>query len=291
MSGCEGKKQSIGFSTNIQEPTPETRGMIRRQLTPPRAMEARPPEVKAPNVRIRFRGGAMKKFAIAVFCCALFAIPRAIAQTTWDLSTDLGETSNQISLNERSNQTWYLMESATRVHDPAGYLFLTQYQTPCQSTVTGDTVTGLGCWHGTEARHAGSGLKTEAAFNFTDQTLDSQVDGYPGYLPHSLLLTPTWERYVIVAWHSPITGVVDLQGNFGWRNFFMAVEVNWSLDKGNTTLKSGMVWGAQPRGSLKLSGLAIKKGEVLYFIVDDFNPEDCFSAEPVDLRVSIRQVQ
>jgi hypothetical protein len=134
-------------------------------------------------------------------------------------------------------------------------------------------------------------VKTEVAFNFTDQTLDSQVDGYPGYLPHSLLMTPTWERYVIVAWHSPITGVVDMQGNFGWRNTFMANEVNWSLDKGSTTLKSGLLWGAQPRGSLNLSGLAIHKGDVLYFIVDNFNFEDCFCALPVDLRVSIMQVQ
>jgi len=232
----------------------------------------------------------MKKFAIAFFCCALFVAARASAQTTWDLSTDLGGASNQISFNQGSNQTWYLMESATRVHDSTGYLFLTQYQAPCQSTVTGDTVTGLGCWHGTEA-HLPTSLKTEVAFNFTDQTLDSQVNGYPGYLPHSLLMTATWDRYAIVAWHSPITGVVDMQGNFGWRNFFISDAVLWSLDKGSTTLKSGMLWGPQPRGSLTLSGLAVKTGEVLYFIVDFPNSELCYCAEPVDLRVSILQVQ
>jgi hypothetical protein len=232
----------------------------------------------------------MKKYSVVVFCCTLLVAPRIFAQTTWDLSRDLGGASNQISFNEGSNQTWYLMESATRTHDPTGYLFLTQYLAPCQSAVTGDTVTGLGCWHGTEAHHVTS-LKTEIAFNFTDQTLDSQLDGYPGYLPRSLLMTPTWERYVIVAWRSPISGTVNLQGNFGWRNFFMANEVNWYLDKGSTTLKSGLLWGAQPRGNFTLSGLSIQKGEVLYFIVDDFNFEDCFCAEPVDLRATITQVQ
>jgi hypothetical protein len=232
----------------------------------------------------------MKKLSIAVFCCALLATPRIYAQTTWDLSRDLGGASNQISFNEGSNQTWYLMESATRTHDPSGYLFLTQYLAPCQSAVTGDTVTGLGCWHGTEAHHVSQGLKTEIAFNFTNQTLDAQVDGYPGYLPHSLLMTPTWERYVIVAWRSPISGTVNLQGAFGWRNFFMANEVNWSLDKGSTTLKSGLLWGAQPRGNFTLSGLSIKQGEVPYFI-DNFNFEDCFCAEPVDLRATITQVE
>jgi hypothetical protein len=232
----------------------------------------------------------MKKLAITIFCCALFASPRMYAQTTWDLSQDLGGASNEISFNEGSNQTWYLMESTTRVHDPTGYVFLTQYQATCQSAVTGDTVTGLGCWHGTEAHHVTS-LKTEVAFNFTDQTLDSQVDGYPGYLPHSLLMTATWDRYVIVAWRSPITGSVNLKGAFGWRNFFISDVVLWSLDKGNTTLKSGMLWGAQPRGDLTLSGLPVKTGEVLYFIVDFPNYESCYCAEPVDLRVAVTQAQ
>src|ERR1700690_3186564 len=102
------------------------------------------PDETAPVKNARFKGGAMKKLAITIFCCALFASPRVYAQTTWDLSQDLGGASNQISFNEGSNQTWYLMESTTRVHDPTGYVFLTQYQATCQSAVTGDTVTGLG---------------------------------------------------------------------------------------------------------------------------------------------------
>jgi hypothetical protein len=235
----------------------------------------------------------MRKLAVAIFCCALISVPRMCAQiTTWDLSQDLGGASSQISFHEGANQTWYLMESATRTHDPTGYRFLTQYLAPCQSTITGDTVTGLGCWQGTEAKKETVHQKTEAAFNFTDKTLDSQGDnGYPGYLPHSLLINPTWDRYVIVAWRSPITGVVNMKGAFGWRNFFMANEVQWSLDKGSTTLKSGTLWGAQPRGNLTLSGLTVNKGEVLYFIVDSANFEDCYCATPVDLRVSITQVR
>jgi hypothetical protein len=234
----------------------------------------------------------MGRLVIVILCCTVCAVPHTHAQTTWDLSRDLGSASSQVSFNQGSNQTWYLMESATRSHDPSQYLFLTKYLAPCQSAVTGDTVTGLGCWHGTEANYLTQHLKTEAGFNFTNQTLDfKDYEGFTGYLAHSLLITANWERFVIVAWRSPIGGVVNLKGAFGWRNEYNADNVLWYLDKGATTVKSGDLSPWQPRGSLNLSGLKVQKGEVLYFIIDDPNYEDCYCAKPVDLRVTITRVQ
>jgi hypothetical protein len=234
----------------------------------------------------------MRKLAVAIFCCALLASPRASAQTTWSLSQDLGNASNQISFNEGSNQVWYFMESDSRMHDPTLYRFLSKYLAPCVSTNTGDTVSGLGCWQGTESHIETLHLTTEVAWNFTNTTLDNQgLESFGGYLPQTMLITATWDRYAMVAWRSPITGFVTVNGIFGWRNLYKADEVDWFVDKGNQTLKSGVLWGSQPRGLAKLSRLAITQGEVLYFIVDDINFDSNYSANPVDLRLSITQVQ
>jgi len=230
------------------------------------------------------------KIGVAVLTCFLLLSPSLYAQTTWDLGKDLGQTSNQISFNEGSNQDWYLMESVSRVHDPTLYRFLTQYQAQCQSTGSGYTVNGVGCWHGTESNHAGSHLKTEIAFNFTKELQDVVQDVFAGYQPHATLITATWERFAIVAWRSPFTGTARITGEFGWRNFFKATEANWFLDKGSTTLQSGRLFGGGFKGPVNVGRMPIRQGEVLYFIVDDFNFEDCFCANPVDFRVAITQV-
>ena len=67
----------------------------------------------------------MRKLAIVIFCCAVLAVPRMSAQTTWDLSRDLVAASNQISFNQGANQVWFFMESASTAHDPMLYRFLT----------------------------------------------------------------------------------------------------------------------------------------------------------------------
>jgi hypothetical protein len=230
----------------------------------------------------------MKKIGIAFLWCALCATPSASSQTTatWDIVKDV-----QISFSQGANGVWYFMESESRVQDPSAYRLLRRYLAPCKSSATRDVVPGVGCWQGTEAHPPGCcALKTEVAFNFRDKLLDSQ-DLFPGYLPHSLLMTATWERFAIVAWQSPITGVVKVAGAFGWRNTFQATEVNWFLDKGKETLKSGLLFGGQVEGSLSLPEVAVTKGDVLYLIVDDFNFEECFCANAVDFHARITQLR
>jgi hypothetical protein len=215
--------------------------------------------------------------------------PAIWAQTTWNLAKDLGQTSNQISFNQGSNQTWYFMESATLVHDPTLYRFLSQYLGPCQSSASGDTVNGVGCWHGTKSNMGDVHLATEIAFNFTNELLDVTDETFAGYQPRASLITATWERFAIIAWRSPITGAVRVDGEFGFRSF-KADGVNWYVDKGSTTVTSGHLFGGDCCGPVKIGRLPIRQGEVLYFIVDDLNTDDNFSANPVDFRMAITQV-
>jgi hypothetical protein len=67
--------------------------------------------------------------------------------------------------------------------------------------------------------------------------------------------------------------------------------VNWSLDKGSHTLRSGLLWGPEPNGLIRFSRLPVAKGDVLYFIADYANEELGFNPLVVDLSVTISQVQ
>ena len=232
----------------------------------------------------------MKNRILGFFCAMMFFSSAIPAQTTWNLAKDLGQASNEISFNQGSNQTWYFMESASLVHDPTLYRFLTQYLGPCQSSASGDTVNGIGCWHGTKSNMGDVHLATEVAFNFTNELLDANGETFAGYQPRAALLTATWERFAIVAWRSPITGVVRVDGEFGYRSF-KADGVNWYVDKGSTTVTSGHLFGGDCCGPVKIGRLPIQKGEVLYFIANDLNTDDNFSANPLDFRMAITQVQ
>jgi hypothetical protein len=237
----------------------------------------------------------MKKIVIVFLWLGLFASLNLNAQEmpTWNLARDL-----QISFAQGSNGVWYFMESESRVHDPAVYRLLPRYRNPCQSF--GVVYAGVGCWQGTEAHipgMRGSGNpKTEVAFNFTNKTVgacDEIVCGVrvPGYLPHMARLLATWERFAIVAWQSPVRGVVKVSARFMWRVLPVGDTVNWSLDKGSQTLRSGMLWGPEPNGVVRLSRLPVAKGDVLYFIADYDNSQLGFDPLVVDLRVTITQVQ
>ncbi len=98
---------------------------------------------------------------------------------------------------------------------------------------------------------------------------------------------------MIVAWRSPITGGGEHEGCIWLEKLLQwQTSVQWSLDKGSTTLKSGTLWpGRSAAATSRCRVSLVHKGEVLYFIVDSANFEDCYCATPVDLRVSITQVR
>jgi hypothetical protein len=238
----------------------------------------------------------MRKLAMLLLWCGLFARVNSYAQqaATWDLARDL-----QISFTQGSNGVWYFMESETRVHDPAVYRLLPRYLNPCQSpwTLSAKRVfAGVGCWQGTEAHtpgRGGFGLKTEVAFNFTNKRVYGTELG--PYLPHTVFLLPTWDRYAIVAWQSPITGVVNVTGWFAFLAFQPGgVGLNWSVDKGDHSLLAGHVFTGPDRAPINLPNLPVAKGDVLYFMTD--NDWGCGLGAlcqpiPLNFGVTITQVQ
>ena len=240
----------------------------------------------------------MKKFAIIFFSVGLFVSARSFAQEmpTWDLARDL-----QISFTQGANGVWYFMESESIAHDPSVYRLLPQYLAPCLSP--NEVFTGVGCWRGTEAVLPGCfggpcGLKTEVAFNFTNKLVgfcrpcfeQGMSEGEIGYNPHTVRMVATWERFAIVAWQSPLTGTVKVSARFHWR-VPLVTSVAWSVDKGNQTLRSGRIGvGHDDGGKANLSSVHVAKGDVLYFVVD-YSWYVVTDPSPVDLRVTISQVQ
>jgi hypothetical protein len=234
----------------------------------------------------------MKKILMVLLWCGLFASLSSHAQemATWDLARDL-----QISFTQGANGVWFFMESESRLHDPSVYRLLPRFLAPCQNPE--GIFAGVGCWHGTEAIvpncFGSCGLNTEVAFNFTNKVIGGS-DFTAGYLPHSARVLATWERFAIVAWQSPLTGIVKVSGRVGWRNNFKATSVFWSFDKGKETLRKGNIGSfAEDRQLISLSRVQVAKGDVLYFILDGrqaFLDGDGPGANPVDLRLVISQV-
>lgn len=235
----------------------------------------------------------MKRILMVLLWCGLFGAVSSYAQetATWDLARDL-----QISFTQGANGVWYFMESESRVHDPSVYRLLPKYLKPCQGQ--GKVFAGVGCWQGTEARipdcfQRGCGLKTEVGFNFTnkyvpyEKYLDQEF--LAGYFPRWPHLLANWDRYAIVAWQSPLNGAIDISARFTWKNV-ISIGMDWSVDKGNQTLRSGHIYSYPDGGQVELSRLPVVKGDVLYFIVEDPWP-DYHQANPVLLRATITQVE
>ena len=240
----------------------------------------------------------MKRLAIVFVSLGLFVSVNSYAQQmpTWDLSRDL-----QISFTQGSDRVWYFMESESPVHDPSTYRLSQRYLNPCQSPNQGrgGVFAGVGCWQGTEFplppdnRGFCCGLKSEIAFNFTNQVIGGGAVGYmepPGYLAHVVRLVGS-DRLAIVAWQSPLSGTVKVTARFKWRNFLTAASVNCFVDKGNQTLASDWI-GVGNEDSMSFnSAVQMIKGDVLYFIVDASGYASQYVYMPVDLRVTITQVQ
>ena len=57
-----------------------------------------------------------------------------------------------------------------------------------------------------------------------------------------------------------------------------------------STLRSGSLYGGGFKAPVHIGRLPVSKGDVLYFVVDDYNDESCYCAKPVDFRVAITQL-
>jgi hypothetical protein len=239
----------------------------------------------------------MKKLAIIFLSFGLFASLSSNAQVaaTWDLARDL-----QISFTQGANGVWYFMESESLTHDPSGYRLLAKYLAPCLGP--NEVWRGVGCWRGPEAHlpdcvGPGCGLKTEVAYNFTNKLVgfcrscfENGFVGEVGYDPHTVRMVSNWQRFAMVAWQSPLTGVVRVSAHFRWYSP-LVTSVTWSVDKGNQTLRSGQIGVGLPDGQqADIASVQVAKNDVLYFIVDGVDSY-VGGATPVELRVTISRVQ
>ena len=227
----------------------------------------------------------MRKLAIIFFSFGLFVSLSSQAQVvaTWDLSRDL-----QISFTQGANGVWYFMESEALVHDPAVYRLLTRYSARCGFD-------GLGCWRGIEDHPSicpECVENTLVAFNFTNKVIGANDEQYiRGFKPHTVRLLPSSERFVIVAWQSPVTGTVKVSARFTQRTGPIVDDVAWSVEKGTETLRSGHIGaGYDFLGLARLSNVRVAKDDVLYFVVSN-NFAGFGSYFWVDLQVTITQVQ
>jgi hypothetical protein len=117
----------------------------------------------------------------------------------------------------------------------------------------------------------------KAAVNFTE---DIHILVGIIWPPRSFLLHPAPDRLAIVAWKSPIKGVIEIKGSFTKLDESCGNGVLWFIDKGNTTLDHGDLL-ASGKDNFDLTNVHVMSGEVLYFIVDpkggDYN---CDSTGP-----------
>ena len=77
----------------------------------------------------------------------------------------------------------------------------------------------------------------------------------------------------IVAWKSPITGTIVIAGDFTDLHLGEPTGVGWSVDKVSTTLAAGQLLDGGSQ-SFYIPGVAVNKGQVLYFIIDALGNQD-----------------
>ncbi|MDD5126226.1 hypothetical protein [Methylovulum sp.] len=171
---------------------------------------------------------------------------------SWDLSRAMmkGITTNP-------QGSWAFMQNTSGIDNPANYTLLPKYHSPCFVETP-----WLNCWRQTDAKGSypviGVAIKTFAYRGIT----------FSRGIPY---LHPSVNVPVILRWKSPINGRVNIMGSVSAidPNWGDGDGINWSLKNKNATIiKSGYL--AQGQGSTFLAqNIGIKKGESLYFTVDD----------------------
>ena len=218
----------------------------------------------------------MKK-ALELLVLVLLSSSMAHAQKHgWNLSRDIQSTGNQVSFDQGANGVWYFMESYSTAHDPLAYRFLAHYGAPCDMNGKNGpfAVRGLACWSSIDTDYSrGENRAPSVTFNFTGNTI--YLSGYPnvGVPPKTIVIDPTVAKLGIVAWKSPITGTILIAGDFTDLHLGEPTGIGWSVDKVSTTLAAGQLpdGGSQ---SFYIPGVAVNKGQVLYFIIDALGNQD-----------------
>jgi hypothetical protein len=187
-----------------------------------------------------------------------FASDNARIGVYWDLSRDVGATNNQISFSQGSNNVWHFLRApASALRQPTVYQFIDRYSL---SNETGCFAgSNVGCY-----RNVGEG--PGVLFNFQG----TPNSGTTIILPARTLAAAPGDGLSIIGWKSPWSIHVRIQGSFEIVETCFVDGVRWYVDKNSRNLLSGKIpaLGLGPR-PFHVSDLAVKKDEVLYFIVDN----------------------
>lgn len=209
----------------------------------------------------------MKTLALSILLGVLFLVPAAYAHSIednarWELPGDVLGTSNQISFNQGANDVWYFMQSSTLAQIESSYSLLPVYTTPCAEF--GSSFNGLLCYYPT--------LPDGFPFIGLNVTATTQSPKTVTWPARTLAMHPAPGKLAIVGWRSPISGKIDVEGSFIDFDGSCGNGVQWFINEGNTTLRSGALVNGG-KGGFHLANVKVHQGEALYFIVDPDNGE------------------
>jgi hypothetical protein len=207
----------------------------------------------------------------------------ATAQTTWKLSKNLLETNNQISFNQGSHTVWYFLQSKSFAHDPRTYQLLTAYYEPCVSDAASNWVDGMPCWQNPEVDVRGYRLPLVGI----NSTYAIQVVKNFPFPSRSVFMHPSISGLAIIGWRSPFSGLVNVSGFFSDLDPTGFNGVIWSVDRGSQTLATGTIANGGPAQTFSLTNIAVKSGQVLYFIVD---PNGDYTSDSTGVDVIVTRV-
>lgn len=231
----------------------------------------------------------MRQNSVVLICLLSVAVliwsSPAVASTPeyWDLASELRAAPDQANPNPDglgNAGVWSFLESAGLTHDPAGYSLLDAFTSDWLS------VPGLECWQPDPDTAALPMLCLNAR---ADDPFPLGIDWPAG----SVLAHPSPDRLAVVGWRSPITGRVQISGGVIDRHSTCGDGIDWSIDRGNSTVVSGVIPNGAAQtfssasGGAGLESLRVTAGETLYFTVGP-GPNGEHTCDSTGLDITIR---
>jgi len=209
--------------------------------------------------------------AIAVTCASGFGEVATGADATatkdsWKLPDDLLESGNEISFRQSSQNVWYMMKGASLAHDPTGYSLLPDFELKCviaPPSAPDDATFGVPCWkdYSQQSHHL-----PIMALNVTAGA--KWVAGGSLQIPaRTFTMHPSPTGLAIVAWRSPIDGIVGVSGSFSDLDGGCGNGVLWSVDRDGRRFRAGDIDNGDSQ-SFSITKIRVARGQVLYFTVD-----------------------
>ena len=209
---------------------------------------------------------------LSILALTLAAQTTAIAgqAISWNLSRDM-----MAGITTNPKKEWTFMHNASGIHNPVNYTLLASYSKAC----IGENNLGvnfLNCWQ--DLPNAQFSLIGTATKTFTQGI--TQTRGVP-------LLHPDLNNQAVLRWKSPISGNITILGRISDIDSRCGNGISWSLDKGTTTLDSGILDNGSGISFLQ-QNISVTKGTSLYIIVDANGDQHCDSTN-LDLIITSQQ--